>query len=264
MKKGKKGMRQNHSRSAEATKEQIRKLTLETDMSARQICDELQLGYSTVMKYRKEILLEEERKLKKEQEEKARKEKSNKKTIIFRVKDKFFEVDTIEKNGNTLYSLDNIKEGMKEISNIDIEEYVRKTNENGEDFIFGSYLVPIANIIKDFYFTKSVQRAVFKPTEEERYLAVTNSIKYLADFIKLSSDDDKEDIDKLQNELLKKLDEATEIQELASITSKIKKARAKRRDIEKEDKLRDYILLIMKDKDFDMAKFSDDIKNENY
>ena len=264
MVKSKKGMKQNHSRRAEATKEQIRRLTLEEDLSARQICDELQLGYSTVMKYRKEILLEEERRRKKEEEKRALERKLNKKTIIFRIKDKFFDVDTIEKDGHTLYSLENIKEGMKGVSNINIDDYVRKNNENGEDFIFGSYLVPIANTIKDFYFTKSVQKAVFKPTEEERYLTVTNSIKYLVDFMALSSATDKENIDTLQNELLKKLDEATEIQELTSITSRIKKARIKRKNIEKEDKLREYISLLIKDKDIDVVKISEDIKNENY
>lgn len=258
MKKGKKGMRQNHSRSAEATKQAIKKLTLETDMSARQICDKLELGYSTVMKYRKQILREQEAIAKKKQEvEELTLEKN---LVSFKIKEESFEVEVRTRKGNKLYSLLDLKNGIEKFYSMDLDSYVSKTIDNGGEYIYGSYLIPIANKLLDYAFTSSVKSALFNSTNNEGYNKVLEIFNSLAEFTTKDNTEEKEEVLKTQTKLLETLDEASDIQELTSITSKLKKTRMKIKELEQEEKIKEYLSSTFETQGVNLGKIVEEIK----
>lgn len=259
-KNGKKGMSQNHSRSAKETKKEIKRL-LEEGRTPRQICDKLQLGYSTVMKYRKQILITQEQSIEKIAKDEPNKT-INKNTVSFRIRNHTFEVEVVERGKNILYSLDDIKKGIDELSTVDIDNCIRKTIDKGREFIHEGFLLPIANKVKDFYFTKSVKQVLFTPTVGENILTIIDLFDSLSEFITESSKKDWEDINALQEKLLISLDKATDIQELTSITSKLKRIRTIANDISKEDAFREYLSSLFDSKNLNVAEISKEAKGK--
>lgn len=246
--KTKRGMTQNHSRSARETKDSIKKL-LEKGRTPRQICDELEIGYSTVMKYRREIMSEinvndNVSQLAKE----------------FNINGNVFQVRIIEKSQNTLYNLQDLSNAVEKYKGVNIDKIIRKTFENGEEYVYENYLLPIANTVKDYYFTKQVKDILFATVDCPQGMEIVSCLNRLNEFVNTSNDGRLADLVEEQQGLLEKLDNAKEIQELTSITSKIKKVRQEAKTLTKEDETRKYIQSIMQQKEIDFKEIGTKIE----
>lgn len=241
--KGKKGMKQNHARSAEETKELIKKLAIEEELTPTEICDKLNLGYSTVMKYRKQIQREMEEILPKQENEEEMEIMSNenKNIVTFEISQDSFEVEVREKRGAKIYNLQDLKNGIARQYSIDIEAMTSKTIDNGEEFIYGTYLIPIANELLDYNFSASVKEVLFERSHDYRYKEITNVINSLISFINTSNQEEKESVIEEQDNLLLHLDQAIKLEEMANISSEIKKVRLQLRELNKEDKVRELL-----------------------
>lgn len=250
--KTKRGMTQNHSRSARETKESIKDLLLNKGKTPRQICDELEIGYSTVMKYRREILNEVEAN-----------ENVNQLTKQFNIGSDTFNVKIIEKGQNTLYNLQDLSNAIEKYKGINIDKIIRKTFENGEEYIYENYLMPIANTVKDYNFTQQVKSILFEEVEQPKAVEVITYLDRLKEFLQASNESKMIDLVEQQRELLEKLDNAKEIQELTSITSKIKKVRQQVKVLTKEDEVRTYLNEVLQEKGVDLEEIGEKIEEIN-
>ena len=250
--KTKRGMTQNHSRSARETKESIKDLLLNKGKTPRQICDELEIGYSTVMKYRREILNEVEAN-----------ENVNQLTKQFNIGSDTFNVKIIEKGQNTLYNLQDLSNAIEKYCGLNIEKIIRKTFENGEEYIYENYSMPIANTVKDYNFTQQVKSILFEEVEQPKAVEIVTYLNRLKEFLQASNESKMIDLVEQQRELLEKLDSAKEIQELTSITSKIKKVRQQVKMLTKEDEVRTYLNEVLQEKGVDLEEIGEKIEEIN-
>lgn len=250
--KTKRGMTQNHSRSARETKESIKDLLLNKGKTPRQICDELEIGYSTVMKYRREILNEVEVN-----------ENVNQLTKQFNIGSDTFNVKIIEKGQNTLYNLQDLSNAIEKYKGINIDKIIRKTFENGEEYVYENYLMPIANTVKDYNFTQQVKSILFEEVEQPKIAEVITYLDRLKEFLQASNESKVIDLVEQQGKLLEKLDSAKEIQELTSITSKIKKVRQQVKMLTKEDEVRTYLNEVLQEKGVDLEEIGEKIEEIN-
>lgn len=241
-KKGKKGMRQNHSRSADETKELIRQLAIERDMTVIEICNELELGYSTVMKYRKQIQREIDNNSQKDKEEVLEPMENQKTNVVsFRIKQETFDVEVRQKRGANIYKLSDIKQGVNKFYSIDIDTLISKTTDEGEEFIYGTYLIPIANKILDHSFTSSVKDCIFDCANDYVYNSINDMFNTLIGFMGYSSQEDREELLQTQDALLQELDNTDNSEELSNIFSKIKNVRLEIKELNREEKVREIL-----------------------
>lgn len=252
--KTKRGMTQNHSRSARETKESIKDLLLNKGKTPRQICDELEIGYSTVMKYRREILNENNS---------TEKEPTTQLTKDFNINGNIFKVRIIEKNQNVLYNLQDLSTAIDKYRGVNIDKIIRKTFENGEEYIYENYLLPIANVVKDYYFTEQVKSILFTDIDCPKTVELSKCISTLTAFIDNYNNSKIADLIEEQRVLLEKLDNTKELQELTSITSKIKKVRQQVKILTKEDETRDYLKSIIQEKGIDFNEINQKIEEFN-
>lgn len=241
-KKGKKGMKQNHSRSADETKELIRQLAIERDMTVIEICNELGLGYSTVMKYRKQIQREIDNESQKDKEEVLKPMENQKTNILsFRIKQETFDVEVRQKRGVNIYKLSDLKQGINKFYAIDIDSIISKTTDEGEEFIYGTYLIPIANRILDHSFTSSVKDYIFDSANDYVYNSIVDIVNTLIGFIGYSAKDDRERLLQTQDVLLQEIDKTDNSEELNNIFSQIKNVRLEIKELEREEKVREIL-----------------------
>lgn len=236
-------MKQNHSRSADETKELIRQLAIEKEMTVIEICNELGLGYSTVMKYRKQIQREIDNGSQQEKKEEVLKPMENEKrnTVTFRIKQETFDVEVRQKRGTNIYNLSDVKQGVNKFYPIDIDSLISKTTDEGEEFIYGTYLIPIANKILDHAFTSSVKDYIFESANDYVYNSMVDIISTLVGFMGYSSNQDREELLKTQDVLLQEVDNTDNSEELTNIFSRIKNVRQEVKELDREDKVREIL-----------------------
>lgn len=251
-------MKQNHSRSAQETKLLIKELTLGRQMTAHEICKELDLGYSTVMKYRKQIQREIEQKPIEEKEEGVQ-IMSNQ--ITFKINNDSFEVEVREKRGMKIYKLSDLVSGITKHYSVDIESMTSKTIDNGEEFIYGTYFIPIANEVLDYDFTSSVKDVLFQHSSDYRYNEVIKSFNNLIGFLGSPIEEEREELMKVQNSLLKELDGTEDIEGLTNISSQIKKVRAEWKELDREDKIKEMLLETFNSNSISLEQIKQEIQN---
>lgn len=229
--------------NTQTTREKVGKL-IEEGVSARRIADTLGIGYSTVMRYKREILLE------KEQENNTIRQ-----TKRLCLKGKYFDVRVIKKpNNDILYNLEDLSSNIKQIVGIDITNQVRKVTEQGEDYIFEAFLLPISNTIVDFDFTESVKDILFKRSNVSSIQEIILGIDRIKKFIEYDYEEKENLLNEEQDNLLLKIDETNDIEQLTDITTQIKEVREKVLNIIKERELKNQFEEYLQEKQIDLEQ----------